>query len=140
MIASMPRFIAIVAVLILIFGVHLTITYLIRRRTPFPLNLIPLALLTCLSTILWVVAALAIFYSCVDCHYEADAKPIEEILFNSTLELPLTSDGICAVFPSLLYFGRTTCGVLNLLLLPLSLYLLGIIVFFLVPAGEQGGR
>jgi hypothetical protein len=128
-----PRLIIIIAILVALLSTQFILAYRIRSASNLRSSLTKLIGLTAVITFSWLFATLVIFYTCVDCFIGVSKLPFEEILFRNTLALPLTSNALlCAMLPETLRQSIINlCAIINLLLLPISLYALGLIAFVL---------
>ena len=95
-----------------ILSIHVGLSYWVRKHASLPASFAWLAGVSLLTSLLWVGLASAIFYSYVDCCLELEVVPFDELLFNSTLGLPLRVKSVEL-----------------LLLLPIGLFLLGTLIF-----------
>ncbi len=100
-----------IAAILLIVSVHLGLSYWIRKVTSFPISLIWLAGLSIFTSILWIGMALTIFYNfVVDCCFNVAVKPFGVLLFERTLQLPISNGTALLLLPAILFVAGLLVG------------------------------
>lgn len=121
---------------VVILAVHLIVAASIRYKNSFPISLIYLLGLTLLTTLIWYGISIPLAYASAECCAGLPHQP-ERYLFVWTIGLPLN---ICYTFPDLYnVIGKSACSILQYIFLPITLFLLGLILLiFVKPSVKRG--
>ena len=122
--------------------IHVLLAATIRRRNTSTTRVEWvgwLALLSLMSSCMWSAASLPLGYiyafCCIDGQPDPPDVEAERMLFSRTLALPFKA---CSQFPPLREWLGDACYNLSWLMLPLALFLLGLLVFLVVrPRSQQ---
>ncbi len=128
---------AIVVFFALTLGLHLWLSFLIRRNTASLASFRWLAGLSLLTTCVWIGVVLVFIFGCPDCFIDY-SKPqeitSEYVLFKWTFGSPFAiADVVCGTLPGLTSLrGSGLCQLAGVALLSTGLYMLGALVFAFV--------
>jgi hypothetical protein len=109
----------------LLLAVHCGLTFMLGRRTQVVLSLAGLLGLTLMTTLFWYGAAFPLAYVSAECCIGSPAEQEIRNLYAWTIGLPFS---LCYLFPALKdAWGLSFCSTGHDILLPSSLFLLGLI-------------
>jgi hypothetical protein len=116
--------------LIAIPSLFLVLTYRMGKRKPFVPAMLSVIGLAIASALVWWTVASVIAATFVNCCFRLNDKPFDYDFFFGTLGKPLS---ICYAFPLVQsLFGLGVCPIADIVTLPASFILLGIIVLAVI--------